>query len=325
MIPEIDILPCRLLDENPETVKDIELIQKGLFIELGWHYYVDFVWIIDRMRHLGIPRGATVLDAGAGRGLLQYLLALYGYNVVSVDFTPRKNRLMGKLLFKNDQISDEKEHTHPYITHLQDMRSGGKVWKKLWFLISHRRLDFFAPFKLIRQVVFGKSQTGEMHFYQADIRDMPALKDGSIDAVVSVSVIEHLDIESLPQAIAEFNRVLKPGAPMLITTSASKDNDWFHEASLGWCFSRSRLNALFACPAGSPTTFTDYQDILAGYRENKTIREHLAGIYQPVERTAGSAGTWMPEYVPVGIFTRKEHGQDRWEAAGKFPTGMIAG
>jgi SAM-dependent methyltransferase len=306
MIPEIELLSCRILDKNPETVKDIELIQKGLFIEPGWHYYVDFVWVIDRMRHLGIPRGATVLDAGAGRGLLQYLLVLYGYNVVSVDFTPRKNRLLGKLLFKNDQISDEKGHTHPYITHLQDMRSARNTWKKLRLLISHRRFDLLAPFKLIRRVVFGKEKAGEMHFYQADIRDMPALKDGTIDAVVSVSVIEHLDIETLPQAINELNRVLKPGAPMLITTSASKDDDWFHEASLGWCFSRSRLNTLFACPAGSPTTFTDNQDILAGYMENKVIREHLAGIYLSADRKSGSAGAWTPEYVPVGIFTRKE-------------------
>lgn len=306
MIPEIELLSCSLLDEIPETVKDIELIQKGLFIEPGWHYYVDFVWIINRLRQLGIPRGATVLDAGAGRGLLQYLLALYGYNVVSVDFTPRKNRLLGRLLFKNDWITGEKEHTHPYIAHLQDMRSARNTWKKLGLLISHRHLDLIAPFKLIGRVLLGKEQAGEMHFYQADIRDMPALKDGSIDAVVSVSVIEHLDIESLPQAIAEFNRVLKPGAPMLITTSASKDDDWFHEASLGWCFSRSRLNGLFASPAGSPETFTGYQDTLAGYRENKTIREHLAGIYQSADRNAGSAGAWMPEYVPVGIFTRKE-------------------
>ncbi|RKY40680.1 MAG: hypothetical protein DRP81_09100 [Candidatus Omnitrophota bacterium] len=45
-------------------------------MQFGWHYILDLAWIIS---HIDIPPGCKILDAGAGGGILQYLLAIRGY------------------------------------------------------------------------------------------------------------------------------------------------------------------------------------------------------------------------------------------------------
>lgn len=42
--------------------------------------------------------------------------------------------------------------------------------------------------------------------------------DASFDAVFCISVIEHLGHDRVPQALGELRRVLRPGAPLLLTT-----------------------------------------------------------------------------------------------------------
>ncbi|MHB8086958.1 MAG: class I SAM-dependent methyltransferase, partial [Anaerolineaceae bacterium] len=94
----IELLSCDAIRDNGNILADIVLLQKGLFKEIGWHYYVDLIWIVNRLRENEIYPGSTILDAGAGNGLLQYLLSLYGYNVISIDFSPRKISLLAKLV-----------------------------------------------------------------------------------------------------------------------------------------------------------------------------------------------------------------------------------
>lgn len=54
---------------------------------------------------------------------------------------------------------------------------------------------------------------------QADLRAMP-FASSSLDAVVSLDVIAHLAPPDDRRAFGEFARVLKPGAPLLLRTSA---------------------------------------------------------------------------------------------------------
>lgn len=85
--------------------------------------------------------------------------------------------------------------------------------------------------------------------------DMAAVADGSVDAVYSSHNIEHLYPHEVPQALAEFRRVLRPGGFALITcpdlrsTCALVANDQLTEAA-------------YVSPAGPIAAL----DILYGHR-----------------------------------------------------------
>lgn len=57
---------------------------------------------------------------------------------------------------------------------------------------------------------------------RADMTRMPLPAD-TFDAVFCVSVIEHLPEEAIPVAFAELRRILRPGAPLLLTTDYYED------------------------------------------------------------------------------------------------------
>jgi ubiquinone/menaquinone biosynthesis C-methylase UbiE len=59
-------------------------------------------------------------------------------------------------------------------------------------------------------------------FFQADIRDIP-LSESSVDGVWSCASILHLERSQVPRALAEFNRVLRAGAPCCIIVKKGKD------------------------------------------------------------------------------------------------------
>lgn len=61
-------------------------------------------------------------------------------------------------------------------------------------------------------------------YARADMTRMP-FPPGAFDAVFCVSVIEHLPEEAIPVALAELRRVLRPGAPLLLTTDYYDDAD----------------------------------------------------------------------------------------------------
>ena len=85
----VEILGLRLFQTLGEEMKFIEKV-RGLLADqdVGWHYFLDFAWILRKIR--GLPSGSLILDAGAGTGLAQFLLLELGYNVISVDLCERK-------------------------------------------------------------------------------------------------------------------------------------------------------------------------------------------------------------------------------------------
>ena len=72
---KIEILSTRLLDENRSTVESLKKLAQSLDLEFGWHYLLDLTWII---QNLGPVNGLSIMDAGAGTGVMQWYLASQG-------------------------------------------------------------------------------------------------------------------------------------------------------------------------------------------------------------------------------------------------------
>lgn len=302
----IELLSCDALKDNGNILADIGLLQQGLFKEIGWHYYVDLIWIVNRLRENEIHPGATILDAGAGNGLLQYLMVLYGYNVISIDYSPRNISLLTKVLFPIKKMQSSVQFESSYITHIRESGNLKNKFRKLRSLIQNGNLDFFAYARLFIKVRTGKNKPGRIIFHQSDMQNMKSIDDNTIDAVVSVSAIEHMEIGNIKLAIKEFQRVLIKDHPIILTTSASKSDDWFHQPSAGWCFSFETLATVFQLAEKTTNEFSDYDKMLEEYKNNSYIKNHLASIYKVKNEPGKQPETWEPSYLPVGIVTFNE-------------------
>lgn len=288
----------------------IELLSLGLFYDhsavadviyqekiarnknLGWHYMLDLIWICFQIKDL--PPGSTVLDAGAGYGLLQYVLVKLGMRVISVDFVPRK----GPRALRCISVSAGEEFSNEYTGHLQQTYSISTERDA-----SERVFSSQAEMKGMLETT-----SADIIFYRSDLASMSLLENESVDAVVSVSALEHNSMAGTTSAIKECLRVLKPRGVMLATTSASNTADWYHEPSKGWCYSEGSLRKMFELSKSVDSNFDEYSEIMIGLRElGNELHIQLAPFYFSSGNNGMPWGRWDPAYVPVGV--RKVKGQ----------------
>src|SRR5215510_11110266 len=86
MPDRIEILSAALPRQEPMLGGELRNTADAFGVSMGWHYMLDLTWIareVERVR----PR--LVLDAGAGRGAMQWWLAGRGIDVISVDRAAR--------------------------------------------------------------------------------------------------------------------------------------------------------------------------------------------------------------------------------------------
>ena len=277
-------------------------------MQFGWHYILDLAWIIS---HIDIPPGCKILDAGAGGGILQYLLAIRGYNVVSVDFSDRKIPIKFKPFFRFEEVNVEQEFQNEYIEHLKGLHGREPINKVFYPFQVAKKM-----FKKIRNINLGYvsfllrqnkkiNNFGKITLYKADFRKMDHLQSGLIDMGVSLSAIEHVPFETIPEAIKEFNRVLKLGGKMCVTTSAAKDKDWFHRPSRGWCFSEGTLRILFEFDDNTPSNWQEYETLFQKLKKSKEMKKIIPDFYFSSGNNGMPWGIWDPKYQPVGIIKVK--------------------
>ena len=112
--------------------------------------------------------------------------------------------------------------------------STDRIWRrKAMFIGRELRSMFRQP-----------GTPGKVLIYNQDLTKLVDLKDNSLDAVVSVSALEHNTPEGLEQVVKEIMRVLKPGGALLATLVAGRDQDWWHEDSSAWCYTDTRAHLL---------------------------------------------------------------------------------
>ena len=121
------------LYEDKKTLKKLSYWFKLMNKPNGWHYDLDHLWILKELKKHKIKPGDTILDAGAGQGILQYFLCSKGYNVISLDFSPRLIPEKTKGIFKIHGDGNSKiNYSHDYMEVISygDGFNGGTLQKR---------------------------------------------------------------------------------------------------------------------------------------------------------------------------------------------------
>lgn len=284
----IELLSPDLIETNRLLADEIMRLSSQTGIGLGWHYLLDLIWIIKNVSHL--PAGSVILDAGAGTGLLQFILADLGYKVVSADFAPRTPPERLRAHYRIVEVATKPVQSNEYIKHIENEFHSISSGKEC-LLSSH--LEFESMIK--------EGAPGTIFYFTADIGKMSIISDGLIDCVVSLSALEHNGYQNLIAACQELNRVTKEEGLLVCTVSATdKSADWFHPQSKGWCYTEDTLTSVFGLDV-PVSNFSEYSEIFKKLQINQFLKEHLAPEYFKTENNGMPWGIWNPQYQPVGI------------------------
>lgn len=323
LVERIEILSIELFNSHREQIGMVEQFQERFKPTLGWHYYLDLAWILKEITY-SLPRGALILDAGAGCGILQFMLAELGYNVISADFVGRK--FPKNILHRYETVihalnCQEYSLDNRYTRHLTSVYGAGgngivsKI-RRLLTVIKHR--DPIQKIESLRFVPASPTQSrpfqgdvvkncGRIFLYRCDIKTMPLLPDCFVDAVVSLSALEHNNHESFASSLDELLRVTKPCGKLVLTVSASQTDDWFHEPSKGWCYSDTTLKRLCRLSEDVPNNYVQKDALFCQLqRDGNELHKRLDPFYFQSGDNGMPWGKWEPTYQPVGIVKVKQ-------------------
>jgi 2-polyprenyl-3-methyl-5-hydroxy-6-metoxy-1,4-benzoquinol methylase len=293
---EIELISTEILDQQAGLSKELTDFAKALALSSGWHYPMDWTWVVQKM---GDFAGKTILDAGAGIGLLQWFLASHGANVISVDRTERL--CIPFHLSQKVRVSGYRPQDTPLrLNELMD--------------ISNRRAGPYARLKAILRGIAGSflsrdlpHGTGSVRMLNQDLRHISDIPDNSVDIVISISALEHNElIENVKQIIQELERTLVPGGMMLITLPATRDRDWFFPQAYSWCFTEETLRDLFGFDRNVPANYQEYDPLFEKLRNSSTLRKSLSWRYFFRSNSGMPGGKWDPKYLPVGVMKIKQ-------------------
>ena len=288
---KIEILAVDLLDKNRAIVEKLRLLSQKLELGFGWHYLLDLSWAT---RLLTPTQGMQVLDAGAGWGIMQWWLAEQGVDVISVDRLKRYN-LPARLLHEYRIRGWRKEDlAHP--VNARDFLP--PLAPSRWNLYP-RKLS--SAMTKIKMHFSAKENTGKVFIYNQDLTNMPDIPNNSVDAIVSISSLEHNSHEGLRASVKELMRVLKPGGKLIATLGAAKEKDWFHEPSKGWCFTEQTLRDIFSLPDNCASNYDHYEDLFELLQDGGELRDNLDKLYFESDKNGMPWGVWDPKYQSVGV------------------------
>ena len=293
MIETIEILSTDFLDQYRPLIEEQKKLARFIGIGTGWHYPLDWSWIIT---HLGKVEGKRILDAGAGLGVLQWYLAEQGAEVISVDresracipfHLRRRYRIQG--LRSGDLLSP-----------LQMMNPFHR------FALNPKKVKGLARsvLSLSRPRIPGRAP-GNIIIYNQDLKNLVDIPSNSIDAIISVSALEHNPPEDLPIVVGELERVLKPSGAMIVTLAAGRERDWLHEPSRGWCYTDATLRKVFGLSPAARSNYDQFDVLFEALKECHELRDQLAGVYYRSKRNGMPGGKWDPQYQPVGVIKIK--------------------
>jgi 2-polyprenyl-3-methyl-5-hydroxy-6-metoxy-1,4-benzoquinol methylase len=287
---KIEILSVELLNQHRPVVEQLKMLAKSLGVELGWHYLLDLSWIVTQ---LGEAENKQILDAGAGIGLLQWYLAGHGATVFSADRLDRSDMSLRNRARYDVRGLRSQDLLSPLATVRQEVKKSKTAAGKLKLLMQ----DIFW----ILGMPFHGKHTGKVIVYNQDLEFLDDISDNSLDAIVSVSALEHNTPEALKRVVDAMMCKLKPGGVLLATLGAAREKDWFHEASKGWCYSDVSLRHIFDLPRETPSNYADYDNLFVSLKNCTELKDNLARFYFLSGDNGMPWGKWEPQYQTVGV------------------------
>ena len=262
---EFSLLRNKLIDENPDLAIEVFAYCAKLGRPIGWHYILDIVWILDK---LDVPPNAKILDAGAGFGITQFMLASMGYEVYSVDKSIRHQPLFTKNLYNIDFLTEQDQPDEKYerFSHLPDLP-----------LVT---------------------------FHSSDLSDLKCFEDSTFDAVVSISAIEHNPPDKVKSIMQELTRILKEGGQQLLTISVA-DKEQYHQESNSYLLNREGVQDTYKLDSDTCRDFDSYEDIFSEFFNDERLKRWMPYIYFQGGNNGMPWGKWDPKYLPAGINLRK--------------------
>ena len=314
----VQLLHPNLLNDYPK-LKEIDHWLRIMNRPQGWHYDMDIVWLLQELEKSGIKKGDTILDAGGGMGVTQFILAARGFNVISLDFSHRTFPILASGIFNIQFPSNESlNYHHEYMgsvnygkenvanLSIEEKSLGSLVYKTLLKGPVHtlqtmknlirKRNNYLSN---LHEKSLDHTNFGQIKFIRAAFHEIP-LEDMSVDALVSVSAIEHADQTLMGKNISEMKRIVKKGMPLLITTSAnSTERDTFHKKTLGWCYS---IDSLKTITSTNDSIKFDYNGTEKEILGSKLWRSRIDSYYtnDPESGFYKKKMKKLP-YLPVGL------------------------
>ena len=295
---KIEILSVQLLDTERPVVEQMRRVSQELSFGLGWHYLLDLSWAAQQ---LNPTHGMRVIDAGAGMGIMQWWLAEHGVEVISADRQNRQNlpmsfrqryRIQG---WRKEDLAP-KPNLYDFLPSLSPRR---------WHLYPQKLITSLRQLRCKPEI---GSDRGTVFIYNQDLKSMTDIPDESVDAVVSISALEHNPPDDLLTVVKELMRVLKPGGKLIATLGAAKDQDWFHEPSNGWCYTETTLRDIFELNSvDCPSNYDQYDELFEALCNCTELRDNLADLYFKSGNNGMPWGKWDPKYQPVGVVKVKPY------------------
>lgn len=307
---KIELLSLEILETHKKYVELVDEACLALNLNLGWHYILDIPWVLKEIQ--GLQKPSIVVDAGGGVGAIGWTLALLGHKIINVDFRRMEPPKSFTDLFPVDYLDQEKEFEDVYIDHFKNQKVEESEIEKpneeeRLKEIERRTIkpELHQEKRTLLEKKLKKNPPHTITFYKSDFRDMANIPSESIDAIVSISAIEHTEDKNIKEISKEFNRILKPGGKMVITTSAAKV-DWYHKLSRGWCFSEKTLRDAFDLDSEAYSNYDRHDSIFEEIKSSKELEERLAPLYFKSGKSGMPWGVWNPTYIPVGLVKTKK-------------------
>ncbi len=163
-------------------------------------------------------------------------------------------------------------------------------------------------FRVTEALVLGNPEpagSGKVRVLEGNLMNLSMVESHSVDAVVSISSLEHNTPEDLRVVVGELRRVLKPGGKFVATLAASDRSDWFHEPSRGWCYTEATFRNIFGLNASTTSNFDQYPALLEEVRTCEFLRTHLSTFYFRSDNNGMPWARWDPKDMSAGVMQTK--------------------
>ena len=290
---KIELISVDILEQNRSLVSQLNNLNKTLALASGWHYLMDWAWVITQIKDLA---GKTILDAGAGIGLLQWYFALQGARVISVDRSDRT--CIPFHLLKRFNVSGFTETDTPLsLNEILNITNGkSKLSTRIKALTRGIIGELRSRNNLSKDVI------GSVLLSQQDLKSLENIPSNSVDLVVSISALEHNEtISDVKQVVQELMRILKPGGQILATLPATSNKDWFFKPAYSWCFTETTLRDVFVLPDNTDSNYDQFDLFFEKLKASKELKKNLSIRYYYSPNSGMPWGKWKPQYLPVGI------------------------